>query len=247
MINMCKLSVNVNKIATLRNARGENRPNVLEMALMIEDLGAHGITVHPRPDERHIRKTDVLELKKHIRTELNVEGYPSDDFIAFMHEIRPGQITLVPDPPHVLTSDAGFTLKDDYDFVVDAITKLRTTGSRISLFMDPHDFIHRDVDVIKACGTDRIELYTKAYADHAGSPEMLKLYRDFALRVHALGVEINAGHDLSLDNLGVLLSAIPVIEEVSIGHALTCEALLFGMPTVIARYLSIIENARSRD
>lgn len=236
---MTKLSVNVNKIATLRNARGENNPDVLHMALLIQSLGAHGITVHPRPDERHIKKSDVFALKKNLTVEFNVEGYPSADFIDLMLEIRPDQITLVPDPPHVLTSNAGFKLRDDFAMVCQAIERLRPTGSRISLFIDPKDFIDRPVDTIAQTGTHRIELYTQAFAENPSCQATLAMYQDVALRSHSIGLGINAGHDLSLDNLGILLKAIPQVAEVSIGHALICDALVLGMPEVIKRYLAI--------
>ena len=244
---MTKLSVNVNKLATLRNARGENNPDVLQMAMLIEDWGADGITVHPRPDERHIKKLDVVELKKNLRKELNVEGHPSDDFIAFMHEIKPHQITLVPDPPHVLTSNAGFRLTEDFAFVVDAVLRLKPTGARISLFIDPVDFINRDVAIIAKTHADRIELYTKEYADHHESKAVLARYRQVAERVKDLGVGINAGHDLSLINLAIFLQAIPFVDEVSIGHALICDALIYGMKETIARYVAIAHNAGARD
>lgn len=234
---MTKLSVNVNKIATLRNARGENNPDVLAMARLIEDYGADGITVHPRPDERHIRRLDVIELKKHLRKEFNVEGYPSDDFIDFMHEIKPDQITLVPDPPDVLTSNAGFLLDDD--FVTRVIKRLRPTGARISIFIDPRDFVDRDVQAIVDTGTDRIELYTKEYADHHESKAVLARYRSVAERVKDRGLGINAGHDLSLVNLNNFLHGLPFVDEVSIGHAIVCDALIFGMQETIARYVAI--------
>jgi len=236
---MTKLSVNINKIATIRNARGGNNPDLIKMARLIEDLGAHGITVHPRPDERHIRRADLFMLKQHVRTEFNVEGYPSDDFIALMHEIRPQQITLVPDPPDVITSNAGFKLKDDLDLVLHAVDRLKPCGSRISLFIDPVDFIDRDVAVIKQTGADRIELYTKDYADYPHCDKTLTRYLDVAQRAQAIGLGINAGHDLSLENLSPLLTAIPFIAEVSIGHALICDALLLGLPETMRRYLAL--------
>ncbi|HXW53985.1 MAG TPA: pyridoxine 5'-phosphate synthase [Myxococcota bacterium] len=236
---MTKLSVNINKIATLRNARGENNPDVLKMALLIEDCGADGITVHPRPDERHIKRSDVFRLKQHLRTEFNVEGYPSADFIAFMQEIRPHQITLVPDLPSALTSNAGFKLKDDFGFLQDAIKKLEPCASCISIFIDPMDFLNRDVAPIKNTGADRIELYTKAYADFPTCQETLGRYVDLAKRVSDLGMGVNAGHDLSLENLAPLLKAIPNIAEVSIGHALICDALVFGLKETVGRYLSL--------
>jgi pyridoxine 5-phosphate synthase len=239
---MTKLSVNVNKIATLRNARGENNPNVLSMALLIESLGVHGITVHPRPDERHIKKRDVFEPKKNLAVELNIEGYSSPDFINLVCEVRPAQVTLVPDPPDVLTSNAGFLLKIDFAPVCDAVTRLKPSGARVSLFIDPKDFIDRSVEIIAQTGAQRIERYTKAFADNPHCPTTLALYCDVARRVKELGLGISAGHDLSLDNLGILLDAIPFIDEVSIGHALICDALLMGIPETLKRYLAIADK-----
>jgi pyridoxine 5-phosphate synthase len=236
---MTKLSVNINKIATLRNARGENLPDILKMAQLIESLGAHGITVHPRPDQRHITRADVVLLKQNLISEFNIEGYPSGDFIAFMQEIKPEQITLVPDSPHVLTSNAGFKLTDDFPLVLDVIKNLKRTGSRISLFIEPKDFIDRDIDAIVDTGADRIELYTKAFADHPHDDSILAPYIDVANRVFDRGLGINAGHDLNLLNLGILLDAIPFIAEVSIGHALISDALLLGLPETIKRYCAI--------
>jgi pyridoxine 5-phosphate synthase len=240
---MTKLSVNINKIATLRNARGENHPDVLKMALLIESLGVDGITVHPRQDERHIKRADVFLLKKHLSKELNIEGYPSHEFIDLINEIRPAQVTLVPDPPHVITSNAGFKLNEDFDLVAQAIKKLEPAQSRISIFIDPKDFSGRDVRVIKDTGTHRIELYTKEFADHPENQEILKGFQDVAKRAHALSLGINAGHDLSLDNLSILLKAIPEIAEVSIGHAIICDALLWGLPETIRRYLAMSKAA----
>lgn len=241
---MTKLSVNINKIATLRNARGENNPDLLHMASFIESLGADGITVHPRPDERHIRKSDVFALRKMLKTELNVEGYPSSDFIAFMQEIRPAQITLVPDAPEALTSNAGFYLEEDFLFVKEAVRQLSLTTARISLFIDPKDFLNRDAHVIKDTGAHRIELYTKDFADEP-TEETLKRYISLAERAYALGMKINAGHDLSLNNLALLLKAIPFIDEVSIGHALICDALTLGLPETMKRYVSIAHGDAS--
>lgn len=238
---MTKLSVNINKIATLRNARGEHTPDVLRHALLIESFGAHGITVHPRPDERHIKKSDVYELKKHLTKEFNIEGYPSDDFIAMMLDICPEQITLVPDPPGVLTSDAGFKLKDDMALVKRAIDKLKPTKARISIFIEPLDFIGRE-DLIKETGTDRIELYTKRYADNMHCPDILESYRNLAYQMKEQGIGLNAGHDLSLENLGHFLKHIPIIDEVSIGHALISDALLLGLEESVKRYVAIAQN-----
>lgn len=239
---MTKLSVNINKLATLRNARGENNPDLVKMALLIEAFGADGITVHPRSDERHIRKADVLMLREQVRTELNVEGYPSKEFIDFMFCVRPHQITLVPDPPDVLTSNAGFNLLDDLSFVKDVVAKLKPLGTRISLFIDPSDFIDRDITVISATQADRIELYTKNYADNDHDISVLELYRDFGSRVKKLGLGINAGHDLSLNNLKKFLTALPFVDEVSIGHALICDALIMGMSETVRRYKSIAQG-----
>jgi len=236
---MTKLSVNVNKIATLRNARGENNPDVVSMSLLIESLGANGITVHPRPDERHIRKSDVFKLKKSLAVELNIEGFPSDDFIALIHEIKPAQVTLVPDPPHVLTSNAGFKLGEDFSFVKRAIQNIKSSGARVSIFVDPQDFIGRDLQIIKNTGTDRVELYTHKFAKYYLDKNILEEYKIFANGVSNMGVGLNAGHDLSLDNLGILLSALPIIQEVSIGHALICDALILGMAETIKRYLKL--------
>lgn len=236
---MTKLSVNVNKIATLRNARGENNPDLLAMSLLIESLGAHGITVHPRPDERHILKSDVFKLKKSLSVELNIEGFPSDDFIALIHEIRPAQVTLVPDPPHVLTSNAGFNLREDFSFVSQAIKKLQNSGARVSIFVEPKDFIGQNLEIIKDTGTDRIELYTQRFAMNSLDTQILDEYKNFAMKAHNLGLGVNAGHDLSLNNLGILLSAVPIIQEVSIGHALICDALILGMPETVKRYLKL--------
>jgi pyridoxine 5-phosphate synthase len=237
---MTKLSVNINKIATLRNARGENNPDLLHMALLIEEL-ADGITVHPRPDERHIKKADVYLLKKHLTKEFNIEGYPSDDFINLMLEIRPEQITLVPDPPGVLTSDAGFKLKEDLNFVKDSIKRLRPTGARISIFIDPKDFIGRE-SVIQESGADRIELYTKSYADNMHKKEILNSYKNLAYQVKDQGLGLNAGHDLSLENLGLFLKEIPIIDEVSIGHAIICDALILGLAETVRKYKDICKN-----
>jgi pyridoxine 5-phosphate synthase len=238
---MTKLSVNINKLATLRNARGENNPDLLQHALLIESFGADGITVHPRPDERHIRKSDVYLLKKHLTKEFNIEGYPSDDFIAMMLEVKPEQITLVPDPPGVLTSNAGFKLYEDLPFVIEAVARLEPSKARISLFIDPLDFFGRE-QVIKETGADRIEFYTKNYADNFKSAATLKPYKDLAYKVKDMGLGLNAGHDLSLENLEHFLTEIPIIDEVSIGHALICDALILGLCETVKRYAAIVHK-----
>lgn len=238
---MTKLSVNINKIATLRNARGENNPDLVRHALLIEKFGAHGITVHPRPDERHVKKADVYLLKEHLQTEFNIEGYPSDDFIELINDICPEQVTLVPDPPGVLTSNAGFKLKEDLAFVKRAIDRLRPSKARISIFIEPLDFLGRE-NIIKETGTHRIELYTKRYADNMHCPDILKSYRDLAYKMKEQGIGLNAGHDLSQENLGHFLKSIPIIDEVSIGHALICDALLLGLEESVKSYVAITQD-----
>lgn len=232
---MTKLSVNVNKIATLRNARGGNTPNVLELSLAIERWGAEGITVHPRPDERHIRYDDVRDLKRHITTELNVEGNPIPEFMALIEELRPTQATLVPDTPEQITSNAGWDIAAHEAFLRTTIAQLRAWGVRSSIF------VGTDLDNIrlaKEVGADRIELYTEPYAvAYAQDPEgAVAPFVEAARLADSLGLGVNAGHDLSLDNIAYLKSSIPCLSEVSIGHALISEALVLGLPTVIERY-----------
>jgi len=240
---MTKLSVNINKIATLRNARGEDNPNLLAMALLIIKHGADGITVHPRPDERHIRKQDIFILKKNLNVELNIEGFPSDDFINLIHEIRPAQVTLVPDPPHVLTSNAGFKLRDDFAFVSQAIKNIKKSGARVSIFVDPKDFNKNNYNLIRDTGTDRIELYTQRFAKEPHNINIIQEYKLLANLVWQQNIGINAGHDLSLDNLAILLNALPIIQEVSIGHALICDALILGMAETMRRYRQICSQS----
>jgi pyridoxine 5-phosphate synthase len=240
---MTKLSVNVNKLATLRNSRGGNNPNVLQEALDIISYGAHGITVHPRPDGRHIRKEDVYSIAKAIHVEFNIEGYPDKDFIKLVKEVRPAQCTMVPDPPHVLTSNAGWLIEKNVDFLKEVITELHQHGIRTSLFVDPHTLSSKDIDLLKVTGTDRVELYTEAYATHYGTNKgvtTLQTYKNAATAINDLGIELNAGHDLNLNNLRPFLKEIPTIKEVSIGHALICDALNFGMKETISRYLACL-------
>jgi len=232
---MTKLSVNINKIATLRNARGGNLPDVLKSALDIEGFGAQGITVHPRPDERHIRYSDVYDLKKHIKTELNIEGNPIDQFMNLVLEIVPAQATLVPDGPDVLTSNAGWNTKEHKSFLQDTIGKLKELGIRTSIFVDANEEM---VFHAKETGTDRIELYTESYAaDYTKNREAA--IADF---VHAakvandLGLGLNAGHDLNLENLKYFVDEIPGLMEVSIGHALICDALYLGLENTVMMY-----------
>ncbi|MDP3559966.1 MAG: pyridoxine 5'-phosphate synthase [Legionellaceae bacterium] len=243
---MTKLSVNVNKLATLRNAREKNNPDVLKMVLDIIAYGAQGITVHPRPDGRHIRKEDVYNIAEAIDVEFNIEGYPDEDFLQLIKEVRPAQCTLVPDPPHVLTSNAGWLIEKNVRFLQETITELHQYGVRTSLFVDPHSLSAKDIELLKATGTDRVELYTEAYADDYGTEKQistLELYKRVAMAVNQLGIELNAGHDLSLFNLRHFIREIPSIQEVSIGHALICDALYFGMQETVSRYLYCLRSS----
>lgn len=233
---MTRLSVNINKIATLRNARGGNNPNVIQAAKDCERFGAQGITVHPRPDERHIRYSDVIELKKIVTTEFNIEGYPDDRYLKLVRETKPAQATLVPDKPDAVTSNAGWDTIKNEKFLVDVITELKKSGTRVSVFVDP------DVKMIegtKKIGADRIELYTEPYATHfhQNRDVAIKPYVVAAKVAHQLGLGINAGHDLDLSNLKFLRQSLPHLDEVSIGHALICDALYFGLENTIQLYL----------
>ena len=236
-----KLSVNINKIATLRNARGHNNPNVVAWAEKIESFGAEGITVHPRPDERHIKYQDVYELKNTVTTEFNIEGYPTDDFCRMVLEVKPTQVTLVPDEPGQLTSDHGWNTQKHLEFLINIITKFKDAGIRTSIFLDP------DPELILSAsktGTDRIELYTESYAKAFGTLKEDEVLNQFAntahlAKEHHLG--INAGHDLDLLNLSKFNQAIPNLLEVSIGHALICDALEMGMPKTVEAYLKALE------
>ena len=233
---MTKLSVNINKIATLRNARGGNLPNLIQVAKDCERFGAQGITVHPRPDERHIRYEDVRTLKKIVTTEFNIEGYPSQDFIDLVMEVKPHQVTLVPDAPDAITSNNGWDTIKCQDMLFAICQHFRTAGIRTSIFVNPDTLMIKNA---KQCGADRIELYTESYADnYPNNPEnAIKDYIDAANEAvkHALG--LNAGHDLNLHNLNYFAKNIPQLLEVSIGHALICDALYFGLEETIQRYL----------
>jgi pyridoxine 5-phosphate synthase len=232
---MVHLSVNVNKVATLRNARGGSVPNVVEFALKAEHFGANGITVHPRPDERHIRISDVEELAESIHTEFNIEGYPSPGYLALVRKVRPAQATLVPDPPNVLTSNAGWKVTEHRQWLTEVVAELKTYGCRVSLFMDPDP---RVMEVVASTGADRIELYTEAFAKtFHGNPELaIKPYMEAALSAQSVGLGINAGHDLNLTNLGYLVQHLPGLQEVSIGHALVADCLDFGLKNTIGMY-----------
>lgn len=237
---MTKLSVNINKLATLRNARGKNSPNVLQTTLDIIRFGAEGITVHPRPDGRHIKRQDVFDIAAAITVEFNIEGYPDPDFLALIKAVKPAQCTLVPDPPHVLTSNAGWKIAENADFLKKVVATLHEDDIRTSLFIDPLQLSPRDTDLLATIGTDRVELYTEAYADSYGQPNgsiILEQYIQTAATMQAIGIQLNAGHDLNLQNLAHFIHAIPTIAEVSIGHALICDALYFGLQETVARYL----------
>ncbi len=234
---MTRLSVNINKIATLRNARGGNIPDVIEAAVRIQEFGAQGITVHPRPDERHIRYSDVYVLKPVVHTEFNIEGNPIPKFVDLVLDVKPEQVTLVPDPPGVLTSNAGWNTLKHKDFLTEIIAEFKNHGIRTSIFMDT------DKDLIEAAaltGTDRIELYTEAYAKQyaAGQrSQAIQAYKEAAELAKDLGMGVNAGHDLNLDNIEFFALEIPFIQEVSIGHALIAEALYLGLENVVGLYL----------
>lgn len=232
---MTKLSVNVNKIATLRNARGGNVPDLLKVASDCERFGADGITVHPRPDERHIRIKDVYNLKKSVTNEFNIEGYPSPDFISLVKEIRPTQVTLVPDGPHVLTSNAGWDTVKNKLFLQDIIAELKSAGMRVSIFIAPD--LHQ-IGNAPETGTDRIELYTEAYARdfHVNPEKAIEPYLKAAQLANQLSLGINAGHDLNLDNLNYFKRIIPNLLEVSIGHALISDALYLGLENTVRLY-----------
>lgn len=237
---MTKLSVNVNKLATLRNTREKNNPDVLNMVLDIIAFGAEGITVHPRPDGRHIRMADVYAISKAIDVEFNIEGYPDQQFINLVKEVKPAQCTLVPDAPDVLTSNAGWEIEKNLTFLQDIIQSLHQSGIRTSLFIDPLTISAQDIQLLSQTKTDRVELYTEAYADAYGTAEqgdVLAIYKRVAYDVNQLGIELNAGHDLNLDNLKSFIHEIPSIKEVSIGHALICDALYLGIEETISRYL----------
>jgi pyridoxine 5-phosphate synthase len=231
-----RLSVNINKIATLRNARGENNPDLLRVALDCERFGAQGITVHPRPDERHIRRADVVALKKIVQTEFNIEGYPDDRFLDIIREVRPEQATLVPDGPQAITSNAGWDTDQHAIFLREVIAEIKSVGVRVSVFVDPSE---KKVEGAASVGADRVELYTEPYArGYRSDPEgAILAYAKAAYVARDLGLGLNAGHDLDLRNLGFLTHSIPWIDEVSIGHALICDALYFGLENTIQLYL----------
>lgn len=232
---MTKLSVNINKIATIRNARGGNTPNVIQVALDCEKFGAEGITVHPRPDERHIKRSDVWELKPLLQTEFNIEGYPSPEFIELVKSVKPHQVTLVPDPPEAITSSAGWDTVKNIDFLEKVVAEFQNEGIRVSIFVDTN---LKNIEFASKCGTDRVELYTEPYATNypIDREKAIAPFIEAAKLARNLGLGLNAGHDLSLENLAYLHTHIPWIDEVSIGHALISEALYLGLEETIKQY-----------
>ena len=236
-----RLSVNINKIATLRNARGENNPSVERVAMDCQAFGAEGITVHPRPDERHIRRADVFNLRPLVRTEFNIEGYPAPEFMDLVLKVHPEQVTLVPDAPDAITSSAGWNVEANFDFLASVVERLKDAGIRSSIF------VGTDLDNIRAAartGADRIELYTKPYADlYPSDPKAaVAPFVEASMLAHKLGLGVNAGHDLSLENLAFFHESLPYLNEVSIGHALVCDALYLGLQDTISRYLKALES-----
>ena len=240
---MTKLSVNINKIATLRNSRGGNTPNLLTVAQDIENFGAQGITIHPRPDERHIRYQDAYDLKEVVQTEYNIEGNPIPAFKEMVLQIKPTQVTLVPDGDENITSDAGWDTLKNQEFLKEVIAEFQNAGIRTSIFVDP---VKEMIEGAAATGTDRIELYTENFAVEYGKGEMdvVKSYAAAAELAHDLGMGVNAGHDLSLENISFFAKNIPHLAEVSIGHALISESLYLGMENVVNLYIDRLANTK---
>ncbi|MEH6682414.1 MAG: pyridoxine 5'-phosphate synthase [Sediminicola sp.] len=237
---MTKLSVNINKIATLRNSRGGDVPNLLQVAKDVEDFGAQGITVHPRPDERHIRYQDARELKEIVRTEFNIEGNPVKKFMDLVLEVKPTQVTLVPDSVDALTSNAGWDTLQHMDFLTEVISTFKANGIRTSIFVDTDT---KMLEGAAKTGADRIELYTESYAKAyaSGNKKAILLFVEAAKVAHSLGLGINAGHDLNLENIRYFKENVPNLLEVSIGHALICESLYLGMENVVNMYLNKLQ------
>ncbi len=232
---MAQLSVNINKIATLRNSRGGNVPDLINVAKDCERFGAQGITVHPRPDERHIKYQDVRDLKPILTTEINIEGYPGDGFIELVNENKPAQVTLVPDPPDAITSNAGWDAKSNFQQLSDAVREFQKNGIRVSIFMDP---VLDQIEWAKKTGADRIELYTEDFANQysKGNKNGIKTYKEAAKYAKHIGLGLNAGHDLNLANLHFWATEIPETDEVSIGHALISDALYLGLENTVQLY-----------
>ncbi len=240
MHNATRLSVNINKIALLRNSRGANIPDVVQFAKDCERYGAQGITVHPRQDERHITRKDVYALSRSVTTEFNIEGYPSDDFLTMVCEVKPAQCTLVPDAPGQLTSDHGWNTIAQQQLLTDVVARLQSNGIRVSLFIDP---VQNLLEAAKTTGTDRIEFYTGSYAQnfYSNKQQAVKAFTQSAEFCNKIGLGINAGHDLNLDNLSFFRANTPGLEEVSIGHALVRDCLYFGLENTIQLYLRQLE------
>lgn len=237
---MTKLSVNINKVATIRNARGGNVPDVCQVARDCERFGAEGITVHPRPDERHVRYQDVRDLKPLVQTEFNIEGYPSEDFIQLVTSVKPHQVTLVPDPPGAITSNAGWDTLTHQDFLQQVVKIFHEAGIRVSIFVDTN---LQNIEYAAKAGTDRVELYTEPYATNypINKESAIAPFIQAAIKARELGLGLNAGHDLSLENLRYLITCIPWIDEVSIGHALISDALYHGLEKTINMYKSLLK------
>lgn len=238
---MTKLSVNINKIATIRNARGGSQPDVVKAALDIEKFGAAGITVHPRPDERHIRYADVLALKPVLTTEFNIEGYPQPSFVDLVKRVQPTQVTLVPDAPDQITSNHGWDTQTHFSFLSEVVGELKAAGVRTSIFVDP---VAAMVESAAKLGADRVELYTEPYAAQYGRnrEQAIAPFVEAAIRARDCGIGLNAGHDLSLENLAYYHEQIPWTDEVSIGHALICDALYFGLEATVHKYLACLQS-----
>ena len=246
-----ELSVNLNKIALLRNARGRDYPSVIDFAKRVLETDAVGITMHPRPDERHARKSDIYELAELLidypGKELNIEGNPTDDFLRLVLDVKPHQCTLVPDDPDQITSDHGWDLHKDLNFVKTTVERINNAGIRSAIFMDPTASL---MDLAAQTGTNRIELYTEAYAEShgkLGNDDVLSQYQESAKAAQSLGVQVNAGHDLNLDNLEKFLSSVNDVKEVSIGHAITIESLDYGFDPTLHKYLEIISRVNQNN
>lgn len=239
-VTMTHLSVNINKVATLRNARGENNPDVVAVAVDCQRFGAQGITVHPRPDERHIRRSDVYDLRPVVTTEFNIEGNPLPPFMELVMGVRPEQVTLVPDADGALTSSAGWDIRANYDFLCDIVERLHSRDIRVSIFVYPDP---EAIRLAATTGADRIELYTKPYADGYDKDREAAVapFVEAAVAAHNAGLGVNAGHDLSLHNLQYFHQSLPYLDEVSIGHALICDALYLGLEETIHRYLACLK------
>lgn len=238
---MCRLSVNINKVALIRNSRGTNLPDLSSFAKDCEAFGAEGITVHPRPDERHIRFSDLAILKEIVTTEFNIEGYPSEKFIHEVLKVKPNQVTLVPDPPEALTSNTGWDTKSQLHFLREVVSRFKDAGIRVSIFHNPDTSL---LEYTVQTGTDRIELYTGKYAlmYPIDKYQALEAHVLTAQMAHDLGIEINAGHDLNLQNLKDYFLAIPMLSEVSIGHALICDSIYFGLENTIRMYKNLLKT-----